>query len=50
MISSHDVAAALLAMPPFPMTRVPVPTKAASAKEKYPKPRPESPFAIRVAA
>lgn len=49
MISSHDVAAALLAMPPFPMTRVPVPTKAASAKEKYPKP-PESPFAIRVAA
>lgn len=48
-MTSHDVAAALLAMPPFPMSRVPTPTKAAVAKEKYPKP-PESPFAIRVAA
>jgi hypothetical protein len=49
MISSHEAARALLAMEPFMLAKIPVPTKAASAKEKYPKP-PESPFAIRVAA
>ena len=53
-MTSHDVAAALLAMPPFPMSRVPVPSKKpvavdCGAKKANPQRCPTKPFSKRIA-
>ena len=52
-MTSHDVAAALLAMPPFPMSKVPAPPKQSDGPVKGPKNakyrgKPDSEFALRL--
>lgn len=54
-MTSHDVAAALLAMPAFPMAKVPAPPKQSDGPVKGPKNakykgRPDSEFALRLHA
>lgn len=48
-MTSHDCARALLAMPPFPMSRVPVPSKrAVTGQPVNPKRCPTKPFSLWV--
>lgn len=55
MLDSHTVAKMLLAAPPFPMSRVPVPSKKLVAGDSEPKKakykgKPDSEFALRLHA